>query len=451
MTGVQSREIAQTARLLREGALTSMQITREYLAGIARMNTELNAFITVMHDDALAAAAAADQRLQSGTQRSLLDGIPLALKDNIDCIGAPVTNGVGALRNRLAARDAEVTQRLRTAGAVILGKLNMDEAALGATTNNPHFGACSNPRVAGDTAGGSSGGSAAAVAANLCAAALGSDTLGSVRLPAAYCGVTGFLASRGQVSRRGLSHLSISLDQIGVLARSCGDAAAVYDVIVGHDPYDEQSWPCAGFEPVAPPSGGFKIATVDCAGFCDAPDVVAIASAVSRARAALTDAGHSLVETLAAPTDFTALRRSALLVIEAEGAVACSDWLYQDGVSESLRRFLDYGARQPAQRIEYARAQLREARLAWRQLLRRHDFLLLPTAPQCSFPLDAAAPANQADFTTPASVAGLPAISVACGRSVAGRCLSVQLIGRPAREADLLALGAQLETGIRID
>jgi aspartyl-tRNA(Asn)/glutamyl-tRNA(Gln) amidotransferase subunit A len=443
--------VAELARSLHDREITSEQITREYLTAIEQQNPALNAYLTVMHDSAMQQASAADQRIQQGRAQSPLDGVPLALKDNIDVAGVAVTNGVGALRSRIASSDAEVTRRLRDAGAVILGKLNMDEAALGATTNNPHFGRCDNPCVPGDTPGGSSGGSGAAVAAGLCAAALGSDTLGSVRIPAAYCGVTGFLPGRGQVSRRGLSHLCCSLDQVGVQAHSSTDAAIVYDVIRGHDYRDDQSLLAADQPQPALDLSQASIATIDCGPFCDADVGAEITANLLHVQTYLASRNYAVADPLPTPTAFTDLRRASLLVIEAEGSVACKDWLELEGVSRSLRKFLNYGGQLPAHKIELARAAMRDARIAWQSLLQGYDFLLLPSAPQHSFPHDAAVPDNQADFTTPASVAGLPAISVPTGRTSCGRFQSVQLVCRNGGEPALLAMAAQIEEEFGID
>ncbi len=443
--------VADISRQLRNGELTSEQLTLDYLAAIDRLNPTLNAYITVLHDSALQQAKAADKRIRRGQSKSPLDGVPLALKDNIDVADVPVTNGVGALRDRIAESDAEVTRRLRQAGAVILGKLNMDEAALGATTNNPHFGRCDNPRVPGDTPGGSSGGSGAAVAAHLCAAALGSDTLGSVRIPAAYCGVAGLLPGSGQVSRRGLSHLSVSLDRVGVLARNSDDAGIVYDVIRGYDYIDDQSQLAAEQIQSGVDLAGASIAMIDCAPFCNSNDGADIMASTRRVLDYLASRGHRVTDHLPIPCDFTELRRASLLVIEAEGSVACSDWLQRDGVSQTLRKFLQYGAELPAHKIELARTALRAGRVAWQSLLQQHDFLLLPSAPQLSFPRHASVPDNQADFTTPASVAGLPAISIAVGRAANGRCLSVQLIGRSGSERSLIAMARTIEEEFGID
>jgi aspartyl-tRNA(Asn)/glutamyl-tRNA(Gln) amidotransferase subunit A len=214
----------------RAGRVSVVAAIDHYLERIARFDPDLKAFTHVDAAGARAAAQDSARRWDDGTARPL-EGVPIAVKANIDVAGLPVHGGIGALRHRFAAQDAEVITRLKSAGAVILGMLNMHEAALGATTDNAFFGICQNPHKAGYTPGGSSGGSGAAVAAGLCAAALGTDTLGSVRIPAAYCGVSGLKPTNGLVSNQGLILLVGRLDCIGPLARSVEDAGAVLAVM----------------------------------------------------------------------------------------------------------------------------------------------------------------------------------------------------------------------------
>ena len=333
----------------------------------------------------------------------------------------------------------------------------MDEAALGATTRNLHFGRCENPAVAGHTPGGSSGGSAAAVAAGLCAAALGSDTLGSVRIPAAYCGVTGFIATRGLVSRTGVSALSVTLDQVGVLARTIDDSALVMAALFGCDATDAQSSPLADncaqqfFRQLQDAEAQARQVSVGCpdlALYCDAAEREIISQGIRQARSVLAAAGHEVADCPCPSGSFTSLRREALLIIEAEGYVAAEGWLHLERVSPELKKMLSYGAGLPASRIEKARANLEHARTQWLALLEAHEVILLPVAPQGSFSHDQKAPPNQADFTTPASIAGLPAVSIPLGRSADGRCMAVQLVARPYAEATLLTLARQIEAAV---
>ncbi|MGB7302509.1 MAG: amidase [Burkholderiaceae bacterium] len=451
-TDVASLGVLGLAAAYRDGNITALAAVSWYLDRIARCDPALHAFVQVFAPTALENARAADARRADGRALSMLDGIPIALKDNIDLAGTTTANGVGALRQRIPSESAFVAARLQAMGCIVLGKLNMDEAALGATTNNPHFGRTDNPFMPGDTPGGSSGGSAAAVGAGLCAAALGTDTLGSVRLPAAYCGVVGFMGTRGMVSRAGVCALSHSLDQVGVLARRVDDAAALFAGLCGYDPQDDQSLAIADdfgkaifpFYQTAEPAK-YSLGFVDVAHACDGDNQAAVVQGIVRLAEKMRAAGHWVDDPAGPPVGYPGLRRAALLVIEAEGYHACADWLQRDGVSESLRRMLSYGAGQPASKIEAARAELRAARKAWQLVAKPYDFLLMPTAPQTSFIADGPVPVSQADFTSPASVAGLPAISLPAGRAPDGRALSVQIIGTAGADARLLHFAGHIE------
>ena len=213
----------------------AVAVTEAYLERIARINPRILAFTALDIDNARAAAAESAVRIARGEPRPL-EGVPFGIKANIDIEGLATTAGVAARRDDVATSDAAVVTRLRDAGAVILGHLNMHEAALGATTDNPAYGRTENPHRIGRTPGGSSGGSGAAVAAGLCAAALGTDTMGSVRIPAAYNGVYGLKPTHGLVPDDGLVFLARRLDSIGPLARSVADLAAVMAVLA---PLDE--------------------------------------------------------------------------------------------------------------------------------------------------------------------------------------------------------------------
>ena len=208
---------------------------------IERLNGRINAYITVTAALALEQAERHEAELARGRWRGPLHGIPIGLKDNIDTAGILTTAASAVLEDRVPTRDATVYRRLKDAGAVLLGKLNMHEFAYGGTSAITHYGAVHNPWNLDYIPGGSSGGSAAAVAARLCAAALGTDTLASIRQPAAYCGVVGLKATHGLASIAGIVPVSTSLDHVGPLARSVADAALVLQVIAGYDPLDSVS------------------------------------------------------------------------------------------------------------------------------------------------------------------------------------------------------------------
>lgn len=230
--------LAQASELVRAKKLSPVEVTQACLKRIDTLNPDLNAFITVTAEMALAQARAAEAEIQHGAWRGPLHGIPLSLKDLIDVAGVPTTAASKVFENRVPPQDAEVVRRLKAAGAVIVGKNNLHECAYGGSGLISCYGPAKNPRYPGRTTGGSSSGSAAAVAAGLCYGAIVSDTAGSIRLPAACCGVVGFKPTYGLVSARGVMPLSWSLDHIGPMARSVTDVALILAAIAGYDPAD---------------------------------------------------------------------------------------------------------------------------------------------------------------------------------------------------------------------
>jgi aspartyl-tRNA(Asn)/glutamyl-tRNA(Gln) amidotransferase subunit A len=233
--------LQKVSELVRRGSVSPVDLTTECLKRIERLNPELNAFITVTGEQALAQARQAENEIRGGRWRGPLHGIPIAFKDNIDTAGIRTTAGSGVFANRIPTEDAEVVRRLKASGCVTLGKLNMHEFAFGGTSIASKFGAVHNPWKIDYIPGGSSGGSAVAVAAGLCYGALGTDTLGSVRIPAAHCGVVGLKPTYGRVSIRGIVPLSPSIDHAGPLARTVADAAILLQGVVGYDAEDTTS------------------------------------------------------------------------------------------------------------------------------------------------------------------------------------------------------------------
>jgi len=225
---------------LQNKQFSALELTRAYLKRIHEHNPRLNAYISVNDEEALRQAQAADERIAKGDDTPVL-GLPMAIKDVLSTKGLRTTAGSRMLENYVPTWDATCVAKLRAAGAIFLGKTNTDEFAMGSSTENSAYGVTHNPHDESRVPGGSSGGSAAAVAANLCVAALGTDTGGSVRQPAAYCGITGLKNTYGRVSRYGLIAYGSSLDSVGVLAKNAEDAAIVNSVIAGHDPKDSTS------------------------------------------------------------------------------------------------------------------------------------------------------------------------------------------------------------------
>lgn len=407
--------VAGLARLFTERAVTPGEATEVYLSRIERLNPSLNAFLSVDYDGARAGAEASSARWAKGQSLSPLDGIPVGVKANIAVAGLPWHAGIAAYRDRIASEDAACVARLRAAGAVILGTLNMHEGALGATTDNEAFGRCHNPHRADFTPGGSSGGSGAAVAAGLCAAALGTDTMGSVRIPSAYCGVFGHKPARGLVSTEGLIDLSWTLDHVGPHARSAEDCRRVLEGLTG-----------------APVTAATlferPLAVLDYDGQVEVQPGVAAAQvqAVETARAA----GFRIEPLRLADYDYGAVRRLGLLVSEVEGFVCHEAMLAErpDGFSRAFAEGLAWGARQSAPKLARAYRELARLSTEVRGLMAPYAGLLAPTAPQTAFAFDTAAPVNQADFTAVANITGLPATAFPVGVDADGLPVSMQIM-----------------------
>lgn len=439
MTDPTALDITDAAAALAAGTFSAQDLLQAYLERIARHENSLNCFITLLAEPARAQARAADARHANGRPLSPLDGIPIALKDNIDLAGVPTTNGMASFRT--PGNDSTAAQRLRQAGAVIIGKANMHEGALGATTNNYHHGPCHNPWRHGYTPGGSSGGSAAAVAARLCAGALGTDTMGSVRLPAAYCGLAGLKPTYGLISTRGVVPLSYGLDHVGPICRSARDLSLLLSVLAGYDADCTES---------VHPHGALDAVPVDLRGLRFAvplsPDAVPCEAGIwenfQDHVAHLRQQGAVQVDLRLANPDPTGTRLAGLLISEAEAGHALEAELLSlpTDFSDDFRKMLDYGRNAPAYRLVAAQRRLHAAGHAVRRLFDQVDLLLLPTAAQAAFPIEQPAPASQADFTQWANHGGCPALSLPCGLSPDGMPLGLQMIGRPLADGRLLAL-----------
>lgn len=241
MTEPTDLTIDEASRLMEDGSLSAVDLLRAHLDRIAATDEAVNAYVLVMEESATAEAEASAARAAAGARLGPLDGIPIAVKDLYDTAGAVTTGGTGGYRNRVPDTDSTAVARLREAGAVILGKTNTHELAFGGTTNNIHYGATHNPWNLERVPGGSSGGSGAALAARQALGALGTDTGGSIRIPAAFCGITGHKPTYGLVSRHGVIPLSHTLDHAGPMARSALDCALMLNVLQGYDPQDLDS------------------------------------------------------------------------------------------------------------------------------------------------------------------------------------------------------------------
>jgi aspartyl-tRNA(Asn)/glutamyl-tRNA(Gln) amidotransferase subunit A len=437
--------ITRLSALLDAGETDAVALTRGALDRIAGSGAALNAFITLCPDTALRDAEAA--RARAPRRLGPLDGIPVALKDNIDVAGVPTSNGFGGAPWRVPTEDAEVTRRLRAAGAVILGKLNMHEGALGATTDNAHHGRCRNPHDPAHSPGGSSGGSGAAVAAGLCAAALGTDTGGSVRIPAAYCGVVGLKPSYGLISTRGVVPLSYRLDHVGPLTRTVADSALLLGVLAGFDPACPESrpGPPPPQVPVAGRLDGQRLAVLE--NFADEATEPAVLAAFAQALDALRTLGAA-VETVRLPTYNAARGRYAgFLRVEAEAAFIHAELHARnpERFSADMAAYLDYGARMPVAKLLGADRIIETTAFEFTQYLRQYDAVLSPATPQAAPPFDTRPPDNAGTFTILANFAGTPSISVPIGRDPAGLPLGLQISGPLHEEAGVLRIAAAYE------
>jgi len=417
---------------------SSVERTEAFLARIADWNPRLNAFITLTEAAAREAAAAADARRAHGAARGRLDGVPIALKDNIDLAGVPTTAGVGARRRSVAGADAEVARRLKEAGAVILGKLNLHEGAHGATNANAAFGACINPHRDGHTPGGSSGGSAAAVAAGLCAAALGTDTLGSIRMPASFCGVVGFKPTRGLVSTHGVVPLSRMLDHVGPIAPRVDDLLPVLKAISNVFPRSGDTGRLNGLRL------GRLADFARRGGSALDPDV---AAGYEAALAVLRDLGAQVVDVSLEGFDALAVRAAALRIIESELAGVYSVDLARDpaGFSDALRAAARSGGSHEAAALASARDAIRDVRAVAERLFARVDALLTPTTPCTSFSFDEAAPRRLSVYTAFANYAGAPSASVPMGFSRRRLPMGLLVTTRPDDDGTTLRIAAAYE------
>lgn len=431
--------IAQLHDTFRSGEITPLTLIDQLLERIEADNSRLNAVLGLDAETAREAARAATERFAQGHALSTLDGVPIGVKDNIAMAGQPWTGGLGSRRNRIADEDSDVVRRLRAAGAIPFARLNMDEAAFGSTTANPHFGACRNPHDPSFTPGGSSGGPAAAVAAGYCVAALGTDTLGSVREPAHTCGVVGFKPSHGAASLKGVVPLAPALDCVGLLTRHVEDIAALRAALMDPDH-------------TAPTETGLKLGVLD----ADSLGIdlnAEVREAWSRAVDAWSANGVQIVPTQLNGLNLKKLARLGValcLVNLAREFSADADT--HGGVSANLKAAIEAGRRITAPQIDDAYRSLLTARAKAASLFNDVDAVFLPTVP--IGPVHS----NDADEITLettllvgwVNVIGAPAVSLPIGHHGDGMPIGGQIVGPPQGDARVLALARQLETRVQL-
>jgi aspartyl-tRNA(Asn)/glutamyl-tRNA(Gln) amidotransferase subunit A len=442
--------IFEASSQIAAGQLSALELTRACLDRIERYNPFLNCFITLMAESALQQADHADQEIQRNGWRGLLHGIPLALKDLYQTEGVRTTAGSLFFADSIPTTDAYIVQKLKLAGAVLLGKLNMHEVALGVTNQNPHFGDCHNPWDTRRISGGSSGGSAAALAAGFCLGTLGSDTGGSIRIPASLCGVVGLKPTFGRVSLGGVIPLSWSLDHAGPLARRVRDVAIILQAIAGFDPDDPSSQEAPVDNYQAGLEGGVQgwriaLASGEYLAKTDAEVMDAVQAAARR----FEDLG-AIVEEVELPELEQAARANGLMVTSEAAAFHRERLLSrpQDFGTDVLRRLQEGAACTSSDYILARRTQTR-LRRSFETFLAGYDLLLLPATP-------IPAPESQGEdavqraalltrYTAPFNLTGLPALSIPCGFSALSLPIGLQIAAGPWKEASLLRAGQSYE------
>jgi aspartyl-tRNA(Asn)/glutamyl-tRNA(Gln) amidotransferase subunit A len=466
--------LRDAAARVRGRDVSAAELARAALGRIDAVEPTVGAFLTVLQDEALAAAADIDRRIAAGDDPGPLAGVPVGVKDNICTRGVRTTAGSRILERFVPFYDATVTARLRAAGAVIVGKLNCDEFAMGSSTENSALGVTRNPWDPGRVPGGSSGGAGAAIAAGEVLAALGTDTGGSVRLPGAFCGVAALKPTYGRVSRYGVIAYASSLDQVGPLARTVGDVAVVLEAIAGHDPADSTSSPRtvgsyfpgldagvrglrlglpreyfvegmqpeveagvraavqelerlgATVEPVSLPHTEYAISTYYLIATAEASSNLARYDGI---RYGLRTPGANLAETY----DTT---RAAGFGTEVKRRIMLGTYALSAGYYDAY-----YGKAQQVRTL---------IRRDFGDALARCDALVTPVAPTTAFRLgektDDPLTMYLSDiFTISVNLAGLPALVVPCGQDAAGLPVGLQIIGRPFDEATILRVGHTYE------
>ncbi len=451
--------ISELAPRIQAREVSPVELTEAALAQADRLQPVLNSFITIMHDEARGQAKDQEAALARGEHLGPLQGIPIGIKDNIATAGVRTTVGSKVLADNVPGEDAEVVRRCKEAGAIILGKENLEEFAAGVTSNNPHYGAVHNPWALAHVPGGSSGGGGANVSAGITFASLGTDLGGSVRLPGTFCGVVGLKQTFGRVSQRGLLVTSFNGDHIGPMTRSVRDSALVLQAIAGYDPLDPSTVPVPVADYSAAPERdprGMKMG-VPSNYYFDLVDGE-VERAVRQAIAALGELGVESREVSIPSMEYAgALRIPGMAdsVVTHEPYIRSSR---QDYGPDTLYRTLagqfvlgrDYSKAMKVQRIikeEHAR------------ILQEVDFLVTPTAPVAAPAIDARyITLGGAEYpvrgpgsgmisrcTSPMNATGLPAITVPCGFTRTGLPIGVQFIGRPFDESTLFRVARAYE------
>jgi aspartyl-tRNA(Asn)/glutamyl-tRNA(Gln) amidotransferase subunit A len=440
--------IEDLSKLLRAREASPVEVVDAALARVDSLDDRLHAFITVTADQARQEARKAEREIIRGSYRGPLHGVPVSVKDLIDVAGVRTTSGSKIRANIVAAENATAVARLRRAGAVLIGKTNLHEFAFGASGINPHYGTCRNPWNLDRIAVGSSSGSAVAVATGMGAASLGTDTGGSIRIPAALCGVVGLKPTYGRISRRGVFPVGFSIDHVGPLTRSVRDAAHVLDAIAGFDPLDSTS-SRARWKPIALDldSSVRRLAVGVLLPDREAVDA-GVLGPFQRAVSDLTDVGLRVQE--ASIPEATLSVGIANAIIWSEMATVHHQWLVErpDDYGPDVREHLELASLIPATQYitaHQARAALIEAfRGVWAQF----DVLVLPTVPQGAPPIDNwhdTFPSRLAQQTRLFNVLGTPVCTVPCGVTDEGVPVGLSIAGPAFSEKRVLDVALTYE------
>jgi aspartyl-tRNA(Asn)/glutamyl-tRNA(Gln) amidotransferase subunit A len=438
---------------LRRQDFSALELTEACLRQIERLNPAINAFITPTPELAVQGAMAADTLLASqpsNLHELTLLGIPLAIKDLFDVAGVPTTAGSTFFAEEIPAQDAPAVLKCKLSGAVILGKTGTHEVALGVTGVNPHFGPVRNPWDTSRITGGSSSGSAAAVASGMCLGALGTDTGGSIRIPAALCGVVGLKPTYGRVSTHGVVPLSWNLDHVGPLTHTVRDAALMLSVLAGFDPHDPASMNVPVDDYLVHLEEGIKgwHVAVGVGEYIEACEAEVLA-AVDEATKVFKDLGATVEKVEMNWMADTALANGQMT--QADGAAFHRDRLaaHPERFGADVLQRLQTGAALSSFEYSLARRTQAASRRRFEMFFEKYDLLLLPTTPITASPIEGTVAIDAArsltHFTAPFNLTGLPALSIPCGFTGSGLPVGLQLVSKHWGEAQVLQAGHAFE------
>jgi len=448
--------IAEASELIADQKLSPVELANAHIERIEQTNSKLNSFITLLKDKTVAAAEEAEQAIQSGNRIGPLHGIPIGLKDLYYTKGVRTTIGSKILSDFVPDYDAAVAEKFAEAGAIIIGKLQMHEFALGATSENPHYGPAHNPWSIDCVTGGSSGGSGAAVASGQCMGALGSDTGGSVRIPASLCGIFGLKPTFGRVSRYGVYPLSFSLDTVGPMTRTVRDSALIMNAIAGYDPRDPSS-ANKGYEDFTTQVGrdirGVRVG-IPQEFFYDVIDSE-VKEAIDKAAGVLEELGASVEEVSIPVLDHSLSISGTLLMTEAAEVHARHLQERADDIDPDVRARLELGMLTPA--TDYIKAQ--RARTAFNRQMaatfQRYDVLIAPSSPTATTRIgertvqvegqSVPSLALHSRLTRPFNICGVPAASIPCGFTTSGLPIGMQIAANSFDESTVLRVAHAYE------